>query len=117
MWEKYEKFWILGILALAVYYFYKKGKMTGTSVPGSAPADFSSFLADFGGSGSIVNTTAEAGNIQPAQATRPVAFNPAQPSTVPYSQRVSAGQFTYMTGVPVLRNTLAYPGVRPTYLA
>ena len=104
MFEKHEKWFVLGIIALVIYYFYKKGSMANAvNVPGTAqPSGLSSIFSEFG---SIVNPTQEPGSVQPAQGTSPVNFTPAQPSTVPISQRVSAGQFNWYPAPPVLRTS------------
>lgn len=112
MFERHEKWFVLAIIAIAIWYFYKKGSMPGVSVAGSEANPY----GQLGLAGSLVNQAVEPGTVQPAQATSPVRFTPAQPSTVPISQRVSVGTFTYAPSVPVLRyGSVAPVGVRQVY--
>lgn len=108
MFEKHEKWFILAIIAAAIWYFYRKG-MTQKST-----SDFASAYADLfsrpsqpidttmiPASGSLVNPTTE--QILPAEASYTPPFNAAQPSTVPISQRVSSGVYTWYPAPPTLR--------------
>lgn len=102
MFEKHEKWFIFGFIALAIYYFYKKGigQTKQPQIPGTTPAIDTTTIFS---TGSLVDPTSEVMSTLPAQATRPLAFAPAQPATVPISQRVSAGQFSFYPAPPVLR--------------
>lgn len=103
MFEKHEKWFVLGIIALVIYYFYKKGKPMQSGAVVEPGTEFYSNV--FGKmQGSLVDQTTEPGAVQPAQATTPVVYRPAQPSGVAKSQIVSAGQFSWYPAPPVLRN-------------
>lgn len=109
MFEKYEKFWILGLIALAVYYFYKKGSASQAAVTSAigGPPNPPPEPATIYSTGSLVNPTDELFSGQPAQTSTPVLFKPAQPSAVQVSQRVSSGQWTFYPAPPVLRSAPA----------
>lgn len=108
MFEKHEKWFILGIIALAIYYFYKRGKtqqgQTDLLMTRPEPSMYSA-------PGSLVNPTIE--EILPAQTTYTPPFAAAQPATVPISQKVSTGVFQFYPAPPVLRNPPA--DVAPAY--
>jgi hypothetical protein len=100
--ESNEKWFIFALIALAIYYFYfyKKGKAAPLSTASSAGAGFNAIPLAPGTyydptTGSVVNPTNEVGAGTPYQTSTPVLFNPAQPSSVPYSQRVG-----WTSGVP-----------------
>lgn len=116
MFEKHEKWFILGFIALAIYYFYKKGigQTKQPAIPGTTPAIDTTTIFS---TGSLVDPTMEVGTTQPAQASGPVFFAPAQPATVPVSQRVSSGQFSFYPAPPVLRFAPADNVTARSYLA
>lgn len=93
MFERYEKWWILAILAIVIYYLYKKGTAKTSSDGSCAQESPGSTLTHF--FGSIVNPTMEPKVVQPAQSTTPVLFTPAQPSSAPTQTRVSAGTYNW----------------------
>jgi hypothetical protein len=100
MFEKYEPFIILSVIALAIYYFFK-----GATGAGAQSANPGNFFTDLG---SLVNPTKEVGAVNPAQTTTPVLFRPAQPAAA--SQMVRVGSLTNVRTMypPVTRGGMIY---------
>jgi hypothetical protein len=90
--EKHEKWIILAVIAIAIYYFFKKG-MAQTAP--SAITNPNSFLQMLPGGaqtynpmGSDVNPVQEKNQLLVAQGSAPIPFAPAQPSSPPTITRV-----------------------------
>jgi hypothetical protein len=94
--ESNEKWFVLAIIAVAIWFFWKKAKTSFAAAP-NIPQEAGVFPAIGSTFGSVVNPTLEMGSAQPAQATRPVLYSPAQPSSTPTSTRVGYATPTNLT--------------------
>lgn len=96
MFERNEKWIIFAVLALIVYYYFKKYGQPGAT---ASPLNLSGWF------GSLVNPGHEVGAAMPAQTTTPVLYRPAQPSTG--SQMIRVGTMQYFPApaqnIPVTR--------------